>query len=178
MKKIIISLILVSCIFILTGCRSKNNSNNKDIFNNNQQEKVNDNTNTNNNNNNIVNDDIVSSDDYVVCTQSSSGVDIEMTTKLTDNHISAMSVSWEMSLATYNEAQIESVSKQDFCLTVKQSMAQYSFASCKQSIIGKTLVINAEIDVDAITDQSFKGSATPLEIENALEKVGYTCIIK
>ena len=82
-----------------------------------------------------------------------------------------------MDLTSYTSSQIDLVQKQDFCVTVKQNMSSYAnaFASCKQSIIGKTLVIRAELDVNKIEDKSIRESTTLNEIKESLEKVGYSC---
>jgi len=111
----------------------------------------------------------------VVCNQTASGVDVEMVTKLSGGKISAMDFSWKMDLSSYSDAQIKLVSAQDFCTTVKNNMANYTFTGCNQSVEGKVLVIKAGIDIDKIADTSIKNSTSAKEVKEALEKVGYSC---
>ena len=101
-----------------------------------------------------------------------------MITELTGGKISAMDFSWKMDLSKYSDSQIQLVSAQDFCSTVKQSMSNYTFTGCNQSLENKVLVIKAGIDIDKITDTSIKNSTSAKEVKEALEKVGYTCTVK
>jgi len=179
MKKVILSLILISCIFILVGCRSKNSSNKTNIFDN-KEEVVENNKDNNKVDDNKIDDTkvddtkVVDTNDYVICTQKANGVDITMTTTMRDSYITSMDVRWNMDLSEYTTSQANVFKGQDLCATLKLSMSNYTFNSCKQTTIGNELVINANIDVSSITTSR----TTPTEVKTSLENVGYICVIK
>ena len=187
MKKLILCLMILSCVFMFVGCGKKKESS-KNLFDDEPVEKTDDKK------VDVPKDEkvdvprdekvtdtpIYGSKQEVVCTQKASGVDIEMVTELTGNKVTGIDFTWSMDLSGYNDAQINIVKNQDFCTTVKQSMTGYSnaFENCRQTIYNKALIITAEINIDKVDDASIRNSTTASEIKAGLEQVGYTCMVK
>ena len=116
----------------------------------------------------------------LVCTQSASGIDIELTTEFMGKKVNSMKMNYTMDISSYNETPIEAIKSKDFCTLVKGSMTGYenAFNNCKQNVANGKLLINADFDIDKITDSSIKEEGTYEEAKEGFEKTGYTCIIK
>lgn len=116
----------------------------------------------------------------LVCTQTTSGVDIEFNVGFKGNTIETMDFNYNMDLSSYTDTQISYVEKQDFCATVKSSMSEYkdAFTSCNQEIVDKQLKVNSELDVDKIANNVLEKMTSPKKAKAELEAEGYTCTIK
>ena len=70
------------------------------------------------------------------CKASQSGVDIGYNVTFKGVRITAMELSYDMNLSSYNDTQIDALKTKDFCEVVKSSMSQYAsaFENCTQKI--------------------------------------------
>lgn len=122
----------------------------------------------------------VSKNTKLVCTQTSSGVDVTFNVDFKGNLLTAMNFAYDMDLSSYSDLQIESIGKQDFCEIVKPSLGTYKdgFENCQQSITNKKLNVNAHLNVDKMSDSVLDRMGTPKATKEELEKQGYTCTTK
>lgn len=113
----------------------------------------------------------------LVCKQNSNGVDIQFNVGFRGNKIETMDFSYDMDLSSYNDLQINSIKEQDLCASIKTSMSEYSaaFANCKQDIANKHLRVDAEFDVDKLTNSVLDKYASPKSAKVELEKQQYVC---
>lgn len=181
MKKFLLCLMIVSCIFVLAGCGKKKASSSNLFDDDKKDEPV-----------EVQKDGKVEDPKIdtpapaptystkVVCKQTTSGVDIVFTTTLANSKITNMDLMYTMSLASYSDEQIKVLNNQDFCTTIKNSMTGYTnaFENCHQTISSKTLIITADFAVDRITDSSIRNSTTAYEFKSGMETAGYTCTIE
>ena len=116
----------------------------------------------------------------LVCTQTTSGVDIVFNVSFKGNVVDSMDFSYNMDLSKYSDAQIEAIGKQDFCTRVKNQMASFkdAFTSCNQEITNKQLKVNSVLDVDKAAKSYFGKVSSPESAKKQLESVGYTCTIQ
>ena len=116
----------------------------------------------------------------LVCTQTSSGVDITFNVDFKGNIIKAMDFGYDMDLSKYSDAQIKAIEKQDFCSSVKRSMSEYkdAFNNCEQSVKEKHLQVSAKFDVDKIAKNVLDKMTSPENAKKELEKENYKCTIK
>ena len=116
----------------------------------------------------------------LVCTQNTSGVDIEFNVGFKGNVIDTMDFNYDMDLSKYSDSQIEAVGKQDFCTIVKNAMSTYkdAFTDCKQDIADKHLKVNSVLDVDKIAKNMLDKMSSPDATKKELESEGYKCTVK
>lgn len=116
----------------------------------------------------------------LVCTQTTSGVDITFNVDFKGNTVQSIDFGYDMDLSKYTDSQITAIGKQDFCTRVKSSMSQYkdAFLNCDQSIENKHLVVKSALDVDKISNSLLGKKASPKSAKTELEKVGYSCTIQ
>ena len=113
----------------------------------------------------------------LVCKQTEKGVDIQFNVGFKGNKIETMDFSYDMDLSSYNDAQINSIKNEDLCGAIKTSMSEYSkaFTGCKQNIVDKHLRVDAEFDVDKLTNSVLDKYASPNAAKAELEKQKYVC---
>ena len=116
----------------------------------------------------------------LVCTQTSSGVDITFNVGFKGNTIDAMDFDYDMDLSSYSDEQISLLEGQDFCTSVKSAMSDYkdAFTNCEQDISNKHLKVSSVLDVDKVAKNVLDKMSTPERTKKELEKEGYTCTIK
>ena len=117
----------------------------------------------------------------LVCTQTTSGIDIEFNVGFKGNVIKSMDFNYDMDLSKYSDTQIKAIGKQDFCSTVKNYMSQFkdAFSNCKQDIgSDKHLKVAADFEVDKLTKSYLDKISTPAKTKKELEASGYKCTIK
>lgn len=115
----------------------------------------------------------------LVCTQTTSGVDIEFNVGFKGKTIETMDFNYDMDLSAYSDMQIEAVGKQDFCTTVKNAMSEYkdAFTDCNQNVEDKHLKVSSTLDVDKIATTTLSKMTSPEKAKKELEAEGYTCTI-
>ena len=88
----------------------------------------------------------------VVCTQSVSGVKIDMIMSFKEDKLDTMGLKYSMNLEDYSDEQIKQIGEQNLCSSVKNAMKTYvdAFKNCKQNIDNKNLVITADFDIDKL----------------------------
>ena len=111
------------------------------------------------------------------CDQSTSGVDINITTNFEANKIKTMSLSYAMDLSTYSDAQIKAIEGQDFCKSVKSAMTgmDKAFGNCKQNIENKKLSVIASIDVSKLEGFDISEKSTFKDVKESLESTKFKC---
>ena len=116
----------------------------------------------------------------LVCTQTTSGVDITFNVGFKGNTITTMDFDYDMDLSKYSDTQIEAVGKQDFCTSVKNSMGSYknAFTDCDQDITNKHLKVSSKLDVDKIAKTVLDKMTSPESAKKELETQGFKCTIK
>lgn len=116
----------------------------------------------------------------LVCTQTTSGVDITFNVGFKGNTITTMDFDYDMDLSKYSDTQIDAIGKQDFCTSVKNSMGSYkdAFTDCKQDITDKHLKVSSVLDVDKIAKNVLDKMTSPENAKKELETEGFTCTIK
>ena len=114
------------------------------------------------------------------CSQAPEGVEVVFNVDFKGNVVTGMDFHYNVDLSGYTDEQIESIGKQDFCVTVKESMSNYkeAFTDCKSSIADKHLKVDSILDVDKVaTDEKDKMTSIDAA-KTELEKQGYACVIK
>lgn len=112
----------------------------------------------------------------LTCSQKVSTVDVELKANFTGNKINAMAMKYDMNLSAYSDTLINTIAKQDYCKTVQNAMSQFTLVGCKQSVENKHMIVSSGIDISKISSKDLTGS--PAATKTALEKQGYTCILK
>ena len=113
-------------------------------------------------------------------TQSGIGVAIDFDIEFVDNVIKDIDFSYDMDLTSYNDQQVEAVSKTDLCTVVKDAMSNYknAFTDCNQKVENKHMIIESELDIDKIAKNQLEKMSKPEAAKEELEKEGYTCTIE
>ena len=117
-------------------------------------------------------------DTKLVCTQKSMGVDIKINAFFKNDEVNTIDFSYNMDLSSYNDAQIELISKQDFCSSVKTAMGAYkdAFGKCDFEVTkDKQLVVTASLDPNELESMGLSKKSTPEDGKKSFEKQGYTC---
>ena len=116
----------------------------------------------------------------LICTQNQNGLDIVFNIGFKGNKVDSMDFDYNMDLSSYNDTQIDAISKQDFCEVVKSYMTEYkeAFTSCNQKIESKELKVSSVLDVDKIAENEKEKMGTPEATKEELEQQGYSCTIK
>ena len=114
------------------------------------------------------------------CDQSTSGVDINITSNFEGNRIKTMSLKYEMDLSSYSDAQVKAIEGQDFCKSVKSAMTgmDKAFGNCKQSIENKQLSVTASIDVPKLEGFDISEKSSFNDVKKALESTNFKCVEK
>ncbi len=92
----------------------------------------------------------------------------------------SMDLTYELDLSKYTDTQIEAVSKQNFCSTLKSSLTQYgdAFNNCKQEVASKKLYVKTDIELSKLS-QGVLNSMTTLEsAKKSMESANYNCTVK
>ena len=112
----------------------------------------------------------------LTCTQKVQTVDVKMFADFKGDELTYLGLQYDMDLSEYNDTQVDLITKQDMCSTVKSSMASYSnaFTNCKQNVSNKNLKITADFDLDKLTGDLSKKTNVE-EAKTQLEKQGYSC---
>ena len=115
--------------------------------------------------------------DEVVCTQSVSGVKVDMIMSFKDDKLDTMGVNYSMDLSNYSDDQVKQIESQNLCSTVQESMGTYkdAFTNCKQSLNGKKLEITADFILEKLPGYSKDKKETMEESIKQLEDQGYKC---
>ncbi len=124
----------------------------------------------------------------LVCKQNTEGVDVTFNIGFKGNMIKTMDFNYDMSLAGRSDAEVEAISKQDFCSSIKDAMSEYkeAFTNCEHRIETqkvedgeeKHLRIESVLDVDKIAKNTLDKMGSIESGKEALESQGYTCTIK
>lgn len=111
------------------------------------------------------------------CDQSTSGVDINITSNFEGNKIKKMSLKYGMDLSSYSDAQIKAIEGQDFCKSVKSAMTgmEKAFGNCEQSIKNKQLSVTASIDVTKLEGFDISEKSSFNDVKEALESSKFKC---
>lgn len=114
------------------------------------------------------------------CDQSTSGVDINITTNFKGNKIDTMNLKYGMDLSSYTDAQIKAIEGQDFCKLVKSAMTgmEKSFGNCKQNIENKQLSVTATLDVSKLEGFDISTKSTFSDVKKSLESSSFKCTEK
>ena len=115
------------------------------------------------------------------CTQTPQGVKVEFNVGFKGNVIETMDFNYDVDLNEYTDEQIESIKKQDFCSTIKESFSDYkeAFTNCNHAVeSNKHLKVSAELLVDKIAKNALDKMTSVDEAKKSLEAEGYTCVIK
>ena len=112
----------------------------------------------------------------LVCSQSSSYGDVELTSVFNGNRVNNMSIKFDMDLSKYSDTVIKTIGEKDYCSTFQSSMRQYAFVGCNQVVENKHMIVTTGIDISKISSSDLKGSPKQTKVE--MEKQGYTCILK
>ena len=126
-----------------------------------------------NNNGNNVDSNV----QILYCTGSVEGqVEIEAELKFKNNKFEIGKFTETMDLSDYNDQQISLMGEMDVCAEIlKQSNEQFTFSNCKQSIVGKKLVINTDYNLNP----EMGNTEVDLEEGKALfAEQGLTCTIR
>ena len=115
--------------------------------------------------------------DEVVCTQSVSGVKVDMTMDFTDNKLNSMGLKYSMDLSSYSDEQVKQVENQNLCSNVKIAMGSYgnAFKNCKQNMSNKNLVITADFDINKLPGAQDGEKDSKEAAIKGLESQGYKC---
>jgi len=116
----------------------------------------------------------------LVCTQTTSGVDIEIDAVFKNDEITTVDFSYGMDLSKYSDTQIEAIGKQDFCKIVKSAIGAYkdAFGNCKHEIKDKKLSLTASLDPDQLASTGLSKKSTPEQGKKSFESQGYKCEAK
>lgn len=116
----------------------------------------------------------------LVCTQTTSGVDIEFNVGFKGKMLESMDFNYNMDLSKYSDTQIKAIEKQDFCSVVKGYMSTYkdAFANCNQEVTDKKLKVSSEFDVNKLTKNVLDRMGSAEATKKDLEGQGYTCTLK
>ena len=111
------------------------------------------------------------------CDQSTSGVDINITSEFKNNKITSMSLKYGMDLSSYTDAQVKAIEGQDFCTSIKKAMTgmESAFVNCKHSIENKQLSVTASIDVKKLKGFDISEKSTFEQTKKALESSSFKC---
>ena len=114
------------------------------------------------------------------CVQKPSGVDVEFNIDFEGKKVVGMDFHYNVDLSSLTDDQIETLSKQDFCETVKNSMEDYkeAFTKCDHKIESKKMLVDAVLDVDKVAKEEKNKMTSIEEAKTQLENTGYTCTIK
>ena len=116
----------------------------------------------------------------LVCTQTMSGVDIEIDAVFKNDEVSTVDFSYEMDLSKYSDTQIEAIGKQDFCKIVKGAIGSYkdAFGNCNHEVKDKKLSLTASLDPDKLESAGLSKKSTPEQGKKSFESQGYECTSK
>ena len=114
------------------------------------------------------------------CTQTPEGYIIEFNIGFKGNMVETMDYKYDADLSAYNDSDIETLGKNDFCSSIKDSMEDYkdAFENCKQQIANKHLLLTAELNVDKIAKNTFEKMGSINDAKKELEAQGFACTIK
>lgn len=114
------------------------------------------------------------------CTQNPEGVEVIFNIDFEGKKVVGMDFHYNVDFSKYTDAQIATIEKQDFCETVKNSMADYkdAFTKCENKIVDKHLAVDAILDVNKMAKTEKDKMASIEEAKSLLETQGYTCTIK
>ena len=114
------------------------------------------------------------------CTQTPENASAEFNIVFKGNLVHSMDFHYNLDLSKYTDEQIEAISKQDFCVTVKESMGNYkeAFTNCLSKLADKHLKVDTDLEFDKVAQEE-KERLTSIEDAKAeLERQGYVCTIK
>ena len=111
------------------------------------------------------------------CDQTTSGVDINITSKFQGNKIKEMDLKYGMDLSSYSDAQIKAIEGQDFCKLVKGALTgmDKAFGNCKQSIKNKQLSVTASLEVSKLEGFDISEKSSFADVKKALESTNFKC---
>ncbi len=114
------------------------------------------------------------------CDQTTSGVDINITSTFKGNKIDSMNLKYGMDLSTYTDAQIKAIEGQDFCTLVKNAMTgmENAFGNCKQNIESKKLSVTATLDVSKLKGFDISQKSSFSDVKKSLESSSFKCTEK
>ena len=115
--------------------------------------------------------------DEVVCTQSVSGVKVDMIMSFKDDKLDTMGVNYSMDLSNYSDDQVKQIESQNLCSSVQAAMGTYgtAFTNCKQSLENKKLLVTADFDIEKLPGASNGQRDTKEQAIKGLESQGYKC---
>lgn len=113
------------------------------------------------------------------CKQNASGVDVDFKVTFNGKKLEKMEFGYDMDLSSYNQTQIDAISKVDYCSVVKKSMPQYAnaIANCKQDVASQKLLVSAEFDISKFSKTQLNTLESPEKAKSDLESTGYKCTL-
>lgn len=113
----------------------------------------------------------------VVCTQSVSGVKVDMIMNFKDDKIDTMGVKYSMDLSNYSDDQVKQIESQNLCSSVQTAMGTYgtAFTNCKQKVENKNLLVTADFDIQKLPGAINGQGDTKEQAIKGLESQGYKC---
>ena len=113
----------------------------------------------------------------VVCTQSVSGVKVDMIMTFKEDKLDTMGVKYSMDLSNYSDDQVKQVESQNLCSAVQAAMGTYgvAFNNCNQKMESKSLLVTADFDIEKLPNAQSGQRETKDQAIKELEQQGYTC---
>lgn len=108
----------------------------------------------------------------------------ELTTEIVfnynNNKINSIYLKYIYNLEKYDDKNMESFEKQNYCTIVDESSDIFKGAikKCSQDINNKTLSVDAEININKINSNSFNKDSSINNVKNNFEQSGAFCEIK
>ena len=109
----------------------------------------------------------------LTCLQEESVSSMEIVAVFKNEEVEKVNIKAEFDFSDVNDVQFETSKEQDFCSSFNTSF-NGALKDCKQSVEGKLIVINSEIDLSKFGELSGKIE----EAKQSFEKQGFKCKIK
>ena len=105
---------------------------------------------------------------------------MKVNVKYKNNTIDQMILSYDYNLSSYDDSDIKSFEKQDFCKLIETTKDIFNgtIKECTQSIKDKRLLVNASIDVTKLSNDDLTKNSRIEDVKNSFENAGSKCEIK
>lgn len=116
----------------------------------------------------------------LVCDSKNDIMDLNIIVEYKNKTIDKMLLNYTYDLTKYDEKDIESFKKQDFCKLIENSSDTFAGAIkyCNQSISDKKLKVKANIDVSKLSNDDITKNSKIESVKNSFENSGSICKIK